>query len=140
MITQEIDIFKKDIGTHKAIIQHAMDKVVWIANLYTEDYAKAIKGIDKALGIIERAMKQGNSQMLLKLDIGTIMVYKEMIYMYMRECFSDITKKDITSITSILEKLDEWVEEYMNTDGDMYSGAYIVENVGSSRHIRLLKE
>ena len=135
MVEQTIVIRKNHLCVCEKIVGYAMERIDFIGDYYSENFAKFTKDLDCKLKKIARRDTEKES-LSLSFTLDSILAFKQLIYMFMTKNIKSLDSNDIESITSILERLDEWFEEYMNINGDYYVEAFIFVKE-SSRYSRL---
>lgn len=119
MIQQSLVITKSHIDTWGKIITHCNDKIDFIRGYYSDRYADVVKKLEVEFKKVEKRIDE-EDQIIIVFELDSLAVFKEMIYMFMRDRLKDLTTNDINSIVSILDRCDNWIEEYMNINGDSY--------------------
>lgn len=135
MVDQSIVIRKGHLDISQRVVEYAMSRIDYLADYYSKDFANFIKNLESKLNKI--ALKDvENDSLTLSFTLDSIAAFKTIIYMYMEKHIKILDANDIGNITSILERLDGWIDEYMNIDGDYHVEAYIF-NKELMRHSRL---
>ena len=135
MVEQIIVIRKQHLDACEKIVDYAMERIDFVGGYYSEDFAKFTKDLDFKLKKI--AKRDTEKEMLsLSFTLDSIIAFKQLIYMFITKNIKSLESNDMESITSILTRLDEWIEEYMNINGDYYVEAFLFDKE-SSRYSRL---
>ena len=128
MITNGIVITDNDLPVFTKIIEKGIKEIDFLSDFYNPAFAEDInklRSISKKFNEVSNDPKV--NQVVIEFSLYSIYIYKKLIYRYLTANIGQMDKKEIQSITSMLERLDSWVNEYLKAD-EAYLNEHIVFN------------
>ncbi len=119
MVEQSLVVTKKHLVVWKKIINYSNSRIDTIRDYYSEEYADVVIKLSSAIYKVEENI-DSKKQVIITFTLDSMSIFKEMIYMFMRDKIKELDVDDMKDITSILIRCDEWISEYMNTNNDFY--------------------
>lgn len=133
MLSNRIVISKNHMPVHRSIVDHAIKMKEYITDFYTEEYGPFIDELNHQFAKLENVDCDSKGQLQLEFDIDAILAYKVLIYLYIENEYEKINKTTMLDIIEILRRLDDWVDDLLNVDGEMKVVAYRYENNKNNR-------
>lgn len=119
MVEQSLVVTKKHLVVWKKIINYSNSRIDTIRDYYSEEYADVVIKLSSAICKVEENI-DSQKQVIITFTLDSMNIFKEMIYMFMRDKVKELDVNDMKDITNILSRCDEWISEYMNTNNDFY--------------------
>jgi hypothetical protein len=121
MITNGIVI--NDLKAFDKIVSFAERNKEYLVSFYREEYGTLVDTLGRyASKFRENLSMEGFEQNVISFSLRATTMFKTILYLYLNRNIPTISKSEMQFITSVLSRLDEWIDEEMNTNEYYISG------------------